>query len=270
MRGVVYDERRGGYIDNVPATFTRSNNDVGIHYANYPAPASGVCPNGQPSNITGYCVPPGAPAINNYNIAASAINPVTYKGIRAEALYKFSDDWDLLITQSYQDLESQGVFYQQPNGSDGAAAAAAAGDAVQQQLQQGPLREHRLDGERQVRGPEGRVYRRLPDVATSTRWATTPITHAASTPTTISAMAHRLRCDPDADLFLPERHLARTERNEHQQHEFRLSTPDDWRLRAIAGAYWEDNKLYDETDWRYKSVPPCTAATRPPEQLPAA
>ena len=37
MRGVIYDDRRGGYINNVPATFTRKNTDIGIHYANYPA-----------------------------------------------------------------------------------------------------------------------------------------------------------------------------------------------------------------------------------------
>jgi len=47
-----------------------------------------------------------------------AINPVTYQGIRAQLLYKFNDDWDVLVAQSYQDMHSQGVFYQQPNASD--------------------------------------------------------------------------------------------------------------------------------------------------------
>src|SRR5271154_2128662 len=36
LRAVIYDDTRGGYIDNVPATFTRKNTDIGIHYANYP------------------------------------------------------------------------------------------------------------------------------------------------------------------------------------------------------------------------------------------
>jgi len=36
VRGVIYDDRRGGYINNVPATFTRKPTDLGIHYANYP------------------------------------------------------------------------------------------------------------------------------------------------------------------------------------------------------------------------------------------
>src|SRR6267378_7544079 len=82
VRAVVYDDSRGGYIDNVPATFTRKNTDIGIHYAQYPADANGQCPDGQPN--AGFCVPPGSPSITNSNIAKRAINPVTYQGIRAE------------------------------------------------------------------------------------------------------------------------------------------------------------------------------------------
>ena len=65
-------------------------------------------------------MPPGSPTLNNSSIAGKAINPVTYQGARAQLLYKFNDDWDVLLAQSYQDMHSQGVFYQQPNASDGA------------------------------------------------------------------------------------------------------------------------------------------------------
>src|ERR1700684_4274500 len=125
VRGVIYDDHRGGYIDNVPATFTRKDTDSGIHYGNYAtgcsagAPAAGACPTG--STPTSYGVPPGSPSLNNNNLVGNAINPVTYQGIRAEALYKFNEDWNLLVTQSYQTMNSQGVFYQQPNASDGGA-----------------------------------------------------------------------------------------------------------------------------------------------------
>ena len=50
VRGVIYSDSRGGYIDNVPSTFTRSNTDIGIGYAYYAtgcsvgAPTNGVCP----------------------------------------------------------------------------------------------------------------------------------------------------------------------------------------------------------------------------------
>src|SRR5271170_6674900 len=46
LRGVIYHDHRGGYIDNVPGTFTRKNTDLGIHYAGYAANALGQCPDG--------------------------------------------------------------------------------------------------------------------------------------------------------------------------------------------------------------------------------
>src|SRR5712672_1918760 len=97
VRAVIYNDRRGGYIDNVPGTFTRKDTDLGIYYANYPNPVTG-----KPA------VPPGSPVINNNAIAGRAINPVTYQGTRVEALYQINDDWNFLITQSYQNMDSQG------------------------------------------------------------------------------------------------------------------------------------------------------------------
>ena len=94
VRAVIYDDQRGGYIDNVPATFTRKNTDLGIQYAGLPA-VNGQCPNGLPNS--GFCVPPGSPTLNNSSVVGRAINPVTYQGIRAQLLYKFNDDWDVLL-----------------------------------------------------------------------------------------------------------------------------------------------------------------------------
>src|SRR5277367_2143179 len=100
VRAVIYNDSRGGYINNVPATFTRKNTDIGIHYANYPA----GCADGGAGGAPVCQVPPGSPVINNAAQVGNAINPVTYQGIRVEALYKFNDDWNALLSQSYQDM----------------------------------------------------------------------------------------------------------------------------------------------------------------------
>src|ERR1700738_3342939 len=68
VRAVIYNDKRGGYINNVPSTFTRSNSDLGISYA-------------------GGSVPPNSPVINNNSIVANAINPVTYQGVRLSGLW---------------------------------------------------------------------------------------------------------------------------------------------------------------------------------------
>src|SRR5450631_3303403 len=71
VRGVIYNDRRGGYIDNVPGTFTREASDLGIYYGKYASacsigtPVAGVCTpvlvGGKNTNKTTYGVPPGSP-----------------------------------------------------------------------------------------------------------------------------------------------------------------------------------------------------------------
>src|SRR5438477_12745942 len=216
-----------------------------------------MCPGGN-SNATAFGVPPGSPSLNNNSLTGRAINPVTYKGIRVEALYKFSDDWDALFTQSYQDMQSEGVFYQQPNASDGAPL-----QALQVTLFNNSYDKDKFESTAwTVNGrfaalkavyTGGYLVRNVDQIGDYTNYARGvfadyyqcygPAYDATLTPTS----------------FSPSAICQNVERNPHHQHEYRLSTPDDWRVRAIAGAYWEDNKLYDQTAWLYKNVPACTA-----------
>jgi iron complex outermembrane recepter protein len=257
VRAVIYSDSRGGYIDNVPATFTRKNTDIGIAYAGYPA-VNGVCPDGLPNN--GFCVPPGSPSINNNSIAGRAINPVTYQGVRGEALYKINDDWDVLITQSYQEMNSKGVFYQQPTASDGAALQPLEATLFNSAYDKDKFESTAwtLNGKfGDLKGvyTGGYLVRNVEQVGDYTNYAR-------------GFYADYYQCygagsgdalHPNATCFSPSATWHSAERNTHQQHEFRVSTPDEWRLRAIAGAYWEDNKLFDQTGWGYKTVPSCTS-----------
>ena len=258
MRAVIYNDSRGGYIDNVAATFTRKNTDIGIGYANYPA-VNGVCPDGQPNN--GFCVPPGSVAINNNSIAARAINPVTYQGIRVEALYKFNEDWNLLITQTYQDMDSRGVFYQQPNASDGAPLhpleVTLFNDAFNKdKFESTAWTVNGKFGALKAVYTGGYLVRNVTQIGDYTNYAR-------------GVYADYYQCYgpgpgvADSKCFSPSATWHSDERNTHQQHEFRLSTPDDWRVRAIAGVFYEDNTLFDQTGWNYKTVPSCTSNGAP-------
>jgi iron complex outermembrane recepter protein len=255
VRAVIYDDKRGGYIDNVPATFTRKNTDIGIHYANYPA-VNGACPDGLPNN--GFCVPPGSPSINNYNNTGSGINPVTYQGIRAEVLYKFNEDWNFLFTQSYQDMNSQGVFYQQPNASDGAPLNPLEVTMFNNAFDKDKFESTSWTLNGKV-GPLKAVYtggylvRNVEQVGDYTNYARGVYAdyYQCFGPSTANPNLKPTCYSPSSTWF-------ENERNTHQQHEIRFSTPDDWRLRAIAGAFWENNTLYDQTGWNYKTVPTCT------------
>ncbi len=273
MRVVVYNDSRGGYIDNVPGTFTRQNTDLGIGYAHYYMPSTG-CPNGKPpGSYYGYpvCVPPNAPAINNYNIAKRAINPVTYKGIRGEFLYKFNEDWNLLVTQMYQNMDAEGVFYQMPYSSDGVKL-----QPLEVTLFNNAYNKDKFENTAwTVNGKFGQLHavytgaylvRHVEQVGDYTNYARGVYAdyYQCYGPGTGYAI-NGGNGDPNltSTCYSPSSTWQETERNEHLSQEFRLSTPTHWRMRAIGGVYWEDNKLFDQTDWAYKTIPACTSNTAP-------
>jgi iron complex outermembrane receptor protein len=270
VRAVIYNDRRGGYIDNVPGTFTRKATDLGIYYANYATACKigvpttlGLCtPVLDPTTLkntnkaTKFGVPPNSAAINNNAIAGSNINPVTYQGIRVEGLYQINDDWNVLVTQSYQDMDSQGVFYQMPTSSDG----------VPLQRDEVTLFNNSYDkdkfentawtlngkvGDLKLVYTGGYLVRHVDQVGDYTNYAR-------------GVYADYYQCYgshfglPSA-CYSPSTTWRETERNEHLSNEFRLSTPDDWRARGIIGAFFETNRLFDQTDWLYKTIPNCTS-----------
>jgi iron complex outermembrane recepter protein len=252
LRAVIYSDKRGGYIDNVPATFTRKNTDIGIQYAGYPA-VNGQCPDGLPNN--GFCVPPGSPTLNNSSLAARAINPVSYQGIRAQLLYQFNDDWDVLLAQSFQNMESQGVFYQQPNASDGAALRPLEVTLFNPTYNNDKFEMTSLTidgrlGLLKAVYTAGYLVRNVEQSGDYTNYSR-------------AVYAEYYQCYGKFDLTpkcgSPSAYWHTSEQNKHMQHEFRLSTPDDWRVRGILGAFYEDNKLSDRTAWSYKGIPECTA-----------
>ena len=266
VRAVIYSDRRGGYIDNVPGTFTRKSTDLGIYYANYATACKTGTPNalglctGTGNKATVFGVPPSATAINNNAIAANNINPVTYQGTRLEGLYQINDDWNILLTQSYQNMDSEGVFYQMPKSSDG----------VPLQRDQVTLFNNAYDKDKfentawTVNGKiadlklvytGGYLIRHVDQVGDYTNYAR-------------GVYADYYQCYGShfglpATCYSPATTWRETERNEHLSHEFRLSTPDDWRIRGIVGAFYETNKLFDQTDWLYKSIPNCTSNGAP-------
>jgi outer membrane receptor protein involved in Fe transport len=262
FRAVIYDDRRGGYINNVPGTFTRANTDVGIPYAGYPA-VNGACPNGKPPGAptsdypTGVCVPPGSPSINNNSLVGNAINPVTYQGIRGELLYQINDDWDVQLGQLYQTVNSNGVFYQQPNSSDGVPLAPLEVTLFNQAYNKDAAEQTSITVDGKL-GPLKVVYtggylvRNIEQQGDYTNYSR-------------GVYADYYQCvggfytsDQKPKCYSPSATWHSNEENHHLQQEFRLSTPDDWRARGIVGAFYEDNKLYDQTSWMYKTLPACS------------
>ena len=247
VRAVVYNDRRGGYINNVFSNFTRQPTDLGIHYANFPAGCG----------ATGTCqVPPGSPVINNAALVKKAINPVSYEGLRVSALWAINDNWNALVTESYQDMDAEGVFYQMPLSSDGVA--------LPQQsvtLFTPSFNKDRFNNTAVV------INGRIGDLKLV--YAGSYLTRNVQTQQDYTNYARGAYSDYyqchgadnglPATCFSPATTWTEAERNTHLSQELRLSTPDDWRLRGIVGAFWEELRIYDQLNWNYKTLPPCTA-----------
>jgi len=254
VRAVIYNDRRGGYINNVPGTFTRKATDGGINFGNYP---TGCGPN-TPQDMGGPgppCqVPPNSPVINNYLMAGNAINPLTYQGLRVSALWQISEDWNALITQSYQTMDAEGVFYQMPTSSDGVPLPPQSVTLFNPSYNKDRF-------ENTAWTFNGRVGA-LKAVYTGSYLVRNVETVQDYTNYARGIYADYYQCHgPDNGLvstcYTPRTTWNEILRNTHQSHEIRLSTPDDWRVRAVAGAFWENLRIYDQLNWNYKTLPPC-------------
>jgi iron complex outermembrane recepter protein len=264
VRGVIYADHRGGYIDNVPSTFTRMNTDPGNHYfANLAV--NGKCPNGLPPNPTsGGCVPANSQSANNYNLAGTATNPVDYTGIRVSALWDINSDWNVLIQQSYQNMEADGEFTQFPIGSEGQALGPWQDTSFSPAVDEDKFENTAWTFNGRI-GDLKAVYtgaylvRNLYQTNDYTNYARSNGGYYYScTGGGANGTGFDNKVPTPVVCYSPVTSWQDTVRNTHQSHEIRLSTPDDWRARGILGAYWEDFEIQDDMNFLYKTFPSCT------------
>src|SRR3984957_3819197 len=226
VRAVIYDDRRGGYINNVPGTFVRAPTDGGI------------------VSYFGGVVPANSQTLSNANLVGNAINPVTYTGARVSLYAKFNDDWNALLEQSYQQMEADGVFAYNP----------ALGDLNVQQYNPSVDKDKFEDTAWTVNGRAGPVklvytggylVRNVDAVADYTAYSR-------------GAYAAYYQCNgpqftpgTTAVCYSPSSTWHNIQRNTHQSHELRASTPDDWRVRGLLGVFWEDQKIQASQNFAY-------------------
>ena len=262
VRAVIYNDRQGGYIDNVPSTFTRSNLDGGNSYFNVPT-VGGLCPNGLPP-VNGCALPVSQQSnggqYNNYTIAGKDINPVTYQGIRLSAKWDINPDWNVLISESMQDMDAQGSSAQEPFGLDFQPLG-----KLQTTIFTPSFNKDRYwNTAWTVNGKIGdikAVYtgsymtRHIEDQQDYTNYSRTGAgMYYQCTGGTTGWGSNTPQC------YSPQGYWHDSVRNTHQSHELRLSTPEDKRVRAIGGAYWEQFKIFDVMQFDYKTIPTCTNA----------
>ena len=99
-RLVVYRDAQGGWVNNVPATFTPSAEVIDRNNAGYGprlAEADSIA------------------SARNDTLVREDWNDATYQGLRAGLLYGINDDWEALVQHTAQTLETEGTFLVDPS-----------------------------------------------------------------------------------------------------------------------------------------------------------
>ena len=99
-RLVVYRDAQGGWVNNVPATFTPSAEVIDRNNAGYGprlAEADSIA------------------SARNDTLVREDWNDATYQGLRAGLLYGINDDWEVLVQHTAQTLETEGTFLVDPS-----------------------------------------------------------------------------------------------------------------------------------------------------------
>jgi iron complex outermembrane receptor protein len=117
-RAVVYADQQGGYIDNVAGSVDASSS------ARF-RPAGTMRANGVPVSAGRAGFQAGADlsgvnflSANNSDRTEDNFNGTTYAGGRLSGLWNINDDWDLLVGVANQSIDTDGVFFVDPNLGD--------------------------------------------------------------------------------------------------------------------------------------------------------
>lgn len=249
LRGVVYTDRMGGYIDNVPGTLDASES------ARF-RPAGTMRPNGVPvsdrrqgfqstADLSGVTFLPA----DNGNIAEDDYNAATYNGFRLSGLYLINQDWSLNVSHMQQQLDVDGVFYSDPELDD-YEVTRFVDDSMKDEFSNTAWT---LEGRI---GALEALY-----TGAFTRRDTDQVVDYSDYLFVGQYLPYYI-CDssvsypgdgaaPAGTCQPPDLLVNSTTRTDVQTHEVRINTPEDRRLRATVGAFYSDLQLDERNDFVY-------------------
>ncbi|MBU1287349.1 MAG: TonB-dependent receptor [Alphaproteobacteria bacterium] len=249
LRGVVYTDNQGGYIDNIGGTLDITDS------ARF-RPAGTVRANGtvvQP-NRAGFQAGADLSGVNiieanNASIAENDINDTSYQGFRLSGLYEFDADWRLSLSHSQQNLDSDGVFFADPELDDY--------DIVR--FTDDTIEDSYHNTAWTLEGKIGALEALYTGAYTE---RTTDQTVDYSDYLFVAQYLPYYICDynvsypaggaaPAGNCYAPNLYVNSSTETEIQTHELRFNTPDEYRIRATFGGFYSDLELRELNDFTY-------------------
>lgn len=251
VRGVAYLDQQGGYIDNIAGTRDASES------ARF-RPEGTVRSNGMPVSALRAGFQAGADFSNvnfldatNNNLVEDKFNGTTYAGFRATALWEVNPDWTITLAHSRQSLESDGVFFADPElgGLD---------DLEVQRYEDDRLEDDFSNTSWTV---EGRIA--MLDVVYTGAYTDRETQQQVDYSDYLfvgqylpyyicdGSVSYPGSNDPSGTCQAPNLYVTSDSETTVFTQELRFSTPADWRIRATAGGFYSDLELKERNDFNY-------------------
>ena len=240
LRVTVYSDNQGGWIDNIPATFTPSGEVT------------------DRNNVAGY-----GPALTGADSIATARNDAivqddwneaSYRGARLGLAYSINDDWDFLIQHTAQTLEVEGSFIVDTSLERRHASARFSPEYNRDDF---GLTTWTLQGrisDLDVIYAGGRLTREVDSLIDYTHY-----NNGGGYITYYLCSGNVYDSSDVNNCYDPTKQYTEDTGNARSTHEFRLSTDSTKRLRLLGGLYLNDVETTHVGEFEYASTNPAFA-----------
>ncbi|TNE38572.1 MAG: TonB-dependent receptor [Alphaproteobacteria bacterium] len=247
MRAVVYVDNQGGYIDNVHGTLDASQS------ARF-RPEGTVRANGVPvsaqragfqstANLAGVTFLEA----DNSALVEEDFNDTTYSGFRLSGLFDVYEDWSVLVAHSEQDIDADGVFFEDPE----------LGDLEVQRYENDSMEDGYSNTAWTVDGRIGQLEvlytGAYTDRETDQNVDYTDYLFVGQylpyyiCDGTVTYPAG----DPTGTCQAPNLYVKSHTESEFLTHEFRINTPQENRVKATVGVFYSDSEVRERNDYAY-------------------
>ena len=248
LRVVGYIDDAGGYIDNVAGT--RNASDSARFRPEGTVRANGVPVSAARAGFQSTADLSGVTFLDadNANLVEEDFNDTKYTGFRASALYEFNDDWRITVSHARQNLDSDGVFFADP-------------DLGEYEIQR--FEDDRLDDdfnntswtlEGRLGALEVLYTGAFTDRDTSQRVDYSDYLYVGQyLPYYIcdGSVTYPGMAAPSGTCQAPNLYVDSVTETQVFTHELRFNTPSEKRIRATAGVFYSDLTLDERNDFTY-------------------
>ena len=235
VRLVVYNDSKGGYIDNIPATYQMPLSSPGF------------------KNRPGFANIP-RPIVDNATEVEKNFNSADYRGLRLAVAYQINDDWSVEAQHLTQTLKTQGVFDYDPTLPDLQVKRFNPDDLTDKGDVSAWTLHGRL-GQLELLYTGGYINRRAVQHTDYTNYSSSgpfAVYYNCDYAAYVHAYGGTATLPATAACHNPKNHVFNQTRNTRFTEEFRVSTPAENRLRAIGGLYYDSDHIYSQDHFSYE------------------